>query len=165
MRRFKYIGSDDFLVDETALGKWTASGTFRIQVDRFEHPYSHGWHRAIERHWEEIPSPFADEAPDDRPSTAPGCHYNGHCMEGPNCPQCSTVEIRTSRGGFVGHMFVDGKAACGYSPSSPRGYLIRDRAGWKSSKKMTAEQAAKSEFRWCPKCKAKFEKEFDIVVS
>ena len=53
MLRYRYIGSNPFLYDETALGQ-IVSGVFKVQVDRFDHPWSHLWHITPEKDWCEI---------------------------------------------------------------------------------------------------------------
>jgi len=105
----------------------------------------------------------------------PACHYNGHCMEGPNCPECATITIARSNGGFVMHVFdpdwVGGPgdrrqpALCGYTPSSPGGYLIRNRGRWRESLRINLTEANDHVNRWCPKCREKLEKQFDIDLT
>lgn len=57
-RRYEYVGNDDFLKGETALGTIRiADGEFVVQVDRFDHPWSHGWHVTPEKDWYLIRSP------------------------------------------------------------------------------------------------------------
>jgi len=51
MNHYRYIGDDDFLVGKTALGRMI-DGVFKVQVDRFDHPWSHYWHESPEEQWE-----------------------------------------------------------------------------------------------------------------
>ena len=113
---------------------------------------------------------MADHA---EPTVEPSCHYyTGSCTRGPNCPECTIIDIRRSNGGFVAHVMVDGwepspgdrmePALCGYRPSSPVGSLIRNRGRWRESEKMTVWQAIHTSRRWCPKCLEKARKTFDV---
>lgn len=59
MKRYAYCGpcSSTFLgfndlKGQTALGQTLAS--FVVQVDNFEHRWSHGWHLTDRKHWVEI---------------------------------------------------------------------------------------------------------------
>ena len=52
MKHYRYIGADDFLTGETALGRIVA-GVFKVQVDRLEHPWSHDWHETPQEDWQE----------------------------------------------------------------------------------------------------------------
>jgi hypothetical protein len=54
MRQFRYIGSDPSLVGETAIGQMV-DGVFKVQVDRFDHPWSHFWHETPKGDWVVIP--------------------------------------------------------------------------------------------------------------
>lgn len=47
---FRYIGDDVQLRDCTALGRKSID-EFRVQVDSFDHPWSHGWHLSPESDW------------------------------------------------------------------------------------------------------------------
>lgn len=57
MKHYKYVGDNMrtivILSGETALGH-EINGVFKVQVDRFEHPWSHGWHDTYREEWEEI---------------------------------------------------------------------------------------------------------------
>lgn len=47
-----YVGTDPLLTKETALVQGTSDPTIIIvQVDRFEHPWSHGWHSTPTKDW------------------------------------------------------------------------------------------------------------------
>ena len=48
--RYSYTGKEDFLLNETALGR-IVDGKFKVQVDRFDHEYSHGWWEQKEEDW------------------------------------------------------------------------------------------------------------------
>ena len=52
-KKFRYVGSDTLLIGETAVGQMLG-GVFKVQVDRFDHPWSHGWHETLADDWEEI---------------------------------------------------------------------------------------------------------------
>ena len=56
IKHYRYVGVGPFLAaGETALGR-VRPGTriFEVQVDRFEHPWSHGWHETSICDWEPI---------------------------------------------------------------------------------------------------------------
>jgi len=54
MKTYRYVGTlDPCLAGLTALGRMSY-GTFIIQIDKFAHPLSHGWHEASEADWEVI---------------------------------------------------------------------------------------------------------------
>jgi hypothetical protein len=53
MKHYRYIGADDFLVGQTALGL-EIDGVFKVQVDRFAHLWSHGWHETPRGDWREM---------------------------------------------------------------------------------------------------------------
>ena len=71
----------------------------------------------------------------------------------------SKIDIRSCKGGFVGHYKPDGsyRAACGYAPSSPKGSYIRNRAGWRGDSCVVSPREALSggAGRLCPKCEVK----------
>ena len=51
--RYEYIGQDPSLKGETALGTIRMrDAEFVVQVDRFDHPWSHGWHATPEKDWQ-----------------------------------------------------------------------------------------------------------------
>lgn len=50
MFHYRYIGADDFLTGETALGQ-EIDGVFKVQVNRIEHPWAHGWHETPCEQW------------------------------------------------------------------------------------------------------------------
>ncbi len=54
MIRYRYIGLEEFLKGETALGKWGRGLKFYVQVDRFDHEWSHGWWLTDADDWEGI---------------------------------------------------------------------------------------------------------------
>ena len=64
MHQYRYIGADDFLTGETALGK-IIDDKFQVQVDRFEHPWSHFWHETPEAEWEQLPDVDWDDLGED----------------------------------------------------------------------------------------------------
>ena len=49
-KKFRYVGSDTLLIGETAVGQMLG-GVFKVQVDRFEHPWSHHWHETPPSDW------------------------------------------------------------------------------------------------------------------
>jgi hypothetical protein len=52
----KYIGEIEFLQGESALIQPTDDPTvIKVQVDRFEHPWSHGWHLSLAKEWRPDP--------------------------------------------------------------------------------------------------------------
>jgi hypothetical protein len=55
MKCYKYVGTDPFLIGEEAIGRMI-DGVFKIQVHRFNHPWSHGWHETLKEDWEILES-------------------------------------------------------------------------------------------------------------
>jgi len=53
MKHYRYTGNERLHLGTTALGQ-TIGGVFKVQVDRFEHPWSHGWHETPADDWKEI---------------------------------------------------------------------------------------------------------------
>ena len=54
MTQYRYVGDNQFLVGETALGM-IVDGVFKVQVDRLSHIWSHYWHEQPIEHWEALP--------------------------------------------------------------------------------------------------------------
>lgn len=50
MQRYKYVGTETHLIQHTALGQ-VRDGVFKVQVDNFVHPWSHGWHETPRTDW------------------------------------------------------------------------------------------------------------------
>lgn len=55
MKQYEYVGDDILLIWTTALGQ-EIDGVFKVQVDKFEHSWSHGWHETPREDWREMPS-------------------------------------------------------------------------------------------------------------
>jgi len=53
MKHYRYIGADDFLAGQTALGR-EVGGVFQVQGDCFIHLWSHGWHETPREEWREM---------------------------------------------------------------------------------------------------------------
>jgi len=53
MKHYRYTGTTRLLVNATALGQMIDS-VFKVQVDNFIHPWSHGWHATLREDWCEI---------------------------------------------------------------------------------------------------------------
>lgn len=54
MKHYEYIGDNILLILATALGQ-EDDGVFKVQVDEFQHPWSHGWHETPREDWCEMP--------------------------------------------------------------------------------------------------------------
>ena len=44
-KQFEYTGESEKLIGQTALGKFDSDGSFAVQVDKFDHEWSHKWHK------------------------------------------------------------------------------------------------------------------------
>jgi hypothetical protein len=55
MKRYRYVGSDSALIGETSLGQ-VIDDVFKVQADRFDHPWSHFWWTTPINQWIEIDS-------------------------------------------------------------------------------------------------------------
>ena len=70
------------------------------------------------------------------------------------------IQLRkiTPKSGFVHHLVPmgDRQAICGYSPSSPKGHLIRGRAAWRHPDDHST--------RKCEKCYKKFDSETQEIL-
>ena len=72
------------------------------------------------------------------------------------------IQLRkmTPKSGFVHHLVPypsDGTALCGYRPSSPKGRLIRNRAGWRHPDDHSPGP--------CEKCAKRFDQEKHEVMN
>ena len=65
MKHYRYIGAEPSLVGTTALGQMIGGElqVFKVQVDRFDHPWSHFWWETLEADWEEIVTVNPEETP------------------------------------------------------------------------------------------------------
>ena len=52
MKKYIYVGPANAMLPygTTALGR-LINGVFHVQVDEFENPWSHGWHKSGKEHW------------------------------------------------------------------------------------------------------------------
>lgn len=53
MRHYTYVGPEDHLRGQRALGILGDDDSFKVQVDDHAHPWSHGWNTADPSHWRE----------------------------------------------------------------------------------------------------------------